>query len=143
MTTLPKGWSKTRVLITGPSNSNKFTVPLRYPITHVAFATVVSVQGAEAILQVDGLNGNQLSTIDSRGDQYHFDFLASNLNNELQYALYTPPVLPYSPQTSINITQISVTLLDVYGAPFSVSGVVSIEFDCWSYLPDRKSSGAL
>ena len=86
---------------------------------------------------------DSIATSSQRLTAVGISIILSNLNNELQYALYTPPVLPYSPQTSINITQISVTLLDVYGNPFSVSGVVSIEFDCWSYLPDRKSSGAL
>lgn len=142
MTTLPKGWSKTRVLITGPTNSSNFTVPLRTPINHVAFATVVSIQGASAILQVDGLNNCQLSTLDGSGNVTHFDFLASNLNTELQYALYTPPVLSSSPQTSKNITQLKVTLLDVTGSAFSVSGTVSIEIDFWCYKPEH-ASGSL
>lgn len=139
MTTLPKGWSRTRVLITGPADSNKFTVSLRTPINHVVFATVVSIQGATAILQIDGLNNCQLSTLNDSGHLTHFDYLASNLNNELQYAFYTPPVLPSSPQASKNITQFKVTLLDVTGSAFNVSGTVSVQLDCWCYESDRRA----
>ena len=142
MTTIPNGWSKTRVLITGPSGSSKFTVPLREPVYHVALVAAVSIQGASAILQIEGLNMNKMSTLDASGNVYHFDYVASNLNTELQYALYTPPVLPSQPQTNKNVTQVSVTLLDVFGNLNSVSGAVNIELDFWSYVPPA-SSGLL
>jgi len=143
MATIPAGWSKTRVLITGPSESNKFTVRLQAPIHRVAFVTAISMQGASAILLLEGFNTNQLATIDGDGNHFNFNYCASNLNGELQFSLFTPPVLPSNPQTSKDITQISVQLVDPKGSPFSVSGVVSVELDFWSYTRPAGTSTML
>ena len=143
MTTIPSGWTKTRVLITGPAETDKFTVRLRAPIHRVAFVAAVSMQGANAILTLEGLNTNQLTTVDSGGNHIHFDYTASNLNGELQYALYTPPVLPSNPQTSRDITEVRVAVVDAKGASYEVSTAVSVELDFWSYTNPAGTSTLL
>ena len=109
----------------------------------MAFVAAVSMQGANAILTLEGLNTNQLTTVDSGGNHIHFDYTASNLNGELQYALYTPPVLPSNPQTSRDITEVRVAVVDAKGASYEVSTAVSAELDFWSYTNPAGTSTLL
>ena len=109
----------------------------------MAFVAAVSMQGANAILTLEGLNTNQLTTVDSEGNHIYFDYTASNLNGELQYALYTPPVLPSNPQTSRDITEVRVAVVDAKGASYEVSTAVSVELDFWSYTNPAGTSTLL
>ena len=133
MSILPHQWSRTRVLVSGVGPS--FTVSLRQPVNHVAQATAVSVEGCNGILCIDGLNVNELTSVDASGHVLHILYLANNLGGELSYALFNPPVLVEPPLLSVNLYQLKVEFLDALGIPYVLSPgtVVSIELDLWSY----------
>ena len=130
---LPRNWTKTRVLVSGIGS--QFTVNLRQPVNHVAQASAVSIENCNGILCVDGLNTHELTTVDASGNVIHLLYLANNLGGELTYSLFSPPVLEEPPQLNVNIYQLKVSFLDVYGNPFTVppGTVVSCELDLWSY----------
>ena len=132
MSQLPDGWTKTRVLITGQSNS--FTIHLRNPIENVVMATLASCENTNCIIKLDGLNHSYSSAIDPSGNIIHFDYCASNLNTELQFAMFSAPVLPNRVFSRHNYNYLKITLVDAYGALYSLGGnPVNIELDLWSY----------
>ena len=133
MTTLPPGWTKTRVLVSGLSNN--FTAQLREPVSNVVLAQCVSVINGLAIVQVDGLNRNRVSTTDASGNVIQFDYLASNLNNTIATSSNGTPALPKDPNPGKTFSQVTVRLADLYGATAAyVSGLVSVELDLYSYV---------
>jgi hypothetical protein len=133
MTSLPPGWTKTRVLVSGLSNN--FTAQLREPVSNVVLAHCVSVINGLAIVQVDGLNRNRVSTTDASGNVIQFDYLASNLNNTVATSSNGSPALPKDPNPGKTFSQVTIRLADLYGANAAYSsGLVSVELDLYSYV---------
>jgi hypothetical protein len=128
MSVIPKGWTCTRVLVSGPMPYVNARLPT--PVD-VVFARVVSatLPADVQILAIDCLNHNEVSAVSDNGKLFSFSYNYFHSGNLSDVSL----VFPDGNCRATRLNTLQVRALGFDSLPSLVAGTIVAEIELWNY----------